>query len=280
MGDSWSIAWRVLDAQYWGVPQRRRRIFLVADFGGQSAPEVLFKREGLSRHLAESREAREGTAGDVKGGSGKASTLIFNEAQITSPKNGNNPQWDDACHTLSATDGRAPTVIIKPIAIDSNCQDSRFKLTGDIVPRVTDYTVVAVHQNASGEVRQNKIANTLNTNSNASGRNAPLIAGTVSSKWAKGTGGPAGDECQNLVCRPLRAQSQHSHREDSDNIILQKYSVRRLTPLECERLQDFPDGWTDIPGASDSARYKALGNSIAVCCAEYVLEGIKEAINQ
>ena len=50
--------------------------------------------------------------------------------------------------------------------------------------------------------------------------------------------------------------------------------IRRLTPLECERLQGFPDGWTDIPGASDSARYKALGNSVAIPCVEYVLHGI------
>ena len=50
--------------------------------------------------------------------------------------------------------------------------------------------------------------------------------------------------------------------------------IRRLTPLECERLQGFPDGWTDIPGASDSARYKALGNSVAIPCVDYVLYGI------
>ena len=50
--------------------------------------------------------------------------------------------------------------------------------------------------------------------------------------------------------------------------------IRRLTPLECERLQGFPDGWTDIPGASDSARYKALGNSVAIPCVDYVLRGI------
>ncbi len=50
--------------------------------------------------------------------------------------------------------------------------------------------------------------------------------------------------------------------------------IRRLTELECERLQGYPDGWTDIPGASGSARYRALGNSIAVPCAEYVLRGI------
>ena len=54
--------------------------------------------------------------------------------------------------------------------------------------------------------------------------------------------------------------------------------IRRLTPLECERLQGFPDGWTDIPGASDSARYKALGNSVAIPCVEYIMAGIVEAM--
>jgi DNA (cytosine-5)-methyltransferase 1 len=78
----------------------------------------------------------------------------------------------------------------------------------------------------------------------------------------------------------LSKQPQLRFRDDMDTLITQSYSVRRLTPLECDRLQDYPDNWTLIPGASDSARYKADGNSIAVCCAEYVLEGIKEAINQ
>ena len=50
--------------------------------------------------------------------------------------------------------------------------------------------------------------------------------------------------------------------------------IRRLTPLECERLQGFPDGWTDIPGASDSARYRALGNSVAIPCVEFIMRGI------
>ena len=54
--------------------------------------------------------------------------------------------------------------------------------------------------------------------------------------------------------------------------------IRRLTPLECERLQGFPDGWTDIPGASDSARYKALGNSVAIPCVEYIMAGIVESM--
>jgi len=53
--------------------------------------------------------------------------------------------------------------------------------------------------------------------------------------------------------------------------------IRRLTPLECERLQGFPDGWTSIPGASDSVRYKALGNSVAIPCVEFIMSGIAEA---
>lgn len=68
MGDGYSLAWRVLDARYWGVPQRRRRIFLVADFRGERAAEVLFEREGLRRCFAESRAAWKGTADDSKKG--------------------------------------------------------------------------------------------------------------------------------------------------------------------------------------------------------------------
>ena len=67
MGDGWSIAWRVLDAQFWGVPQRRRRIALVADFGGKSAPEVLFVRKGVSGHSQPRREKGQATASDAEG---------------------------------------------------------------------------------------------------------------------------------------------------------------------------------------------------------------------
>ena len=54
--------------------------------------------------------------------------------------------------------------------------------------------------------------------------------------------------------------------------------IRRLTPLECERLQGYPDGWTDVPGASDSARYKALGNSVAIPCVEYLIQRVAMVI--
>ena len=73
-------------------------------------------------------------------------------------------------------------------------------------------------------------------------------------------------------------QSARQYKDATDLICQQAeacaHLIRRLTPLECERLQGFPDGWTDIPGASDSARYKALGNSVAIPCVDFVLRGI------
>ena len=70
VGDNWSVAWRVLDAQFWGVPQRRRRIALVADFGGQSAPEILFIRKGVSRDLDDSEQERKATSRNAKSSTG------------------------------------------------------------------------------------------------------------------------------------------------------------------------------------------------------------------
>lgn len=74
LGQEFSVAWRVLDAQFWGVPQRRRRIFLVADFGGHSAGEILFESESVWRHYQESREQREKAAADLGGGTFDAGT--------------------------------------------------------------------------------------------------------------------------------------------------------------------------------------------------------------
>ena len=131
------------------------------------------------------------------------------------------------------------------------------------------------------------------------------VAGTVSSKWAKGTGGPAGDECYNIVTPTLRA-SQGGVRTGTDALVysiqgntIDRHAVagtiaasgagtsraagncneldfliphgryvRRLTPTECERLQGFPDGWT--AGFSDSTRYKMLGNAVTVNVAEWI----------
>ena len=77
-------------------------------------------------------------------------------------------------------------------------------------------------------------------------------------------------------------QSARQYKDATDLICQQAeacaHLIRRLTPLECERLQGFPDGWTDIPSASDSARYKALGNSVAIPCVEFIMSRIAAAL--
>ena len=77
-------------------------------------------------------------------------------------------------------------------------------------------------------------------------------------------------------------QSARQYKDATDLICQQAeacaHLIRRLTPLECERLQGFPDGWTDIPGASDSTRYKALGNSVAIPCVEFIMSRIAAAL--
>ena len=82
----------------------------------------------------------------------------------------------------------------------------------------------------------------------------------------------------------VSTQSARQHKDATD-LVCQKaetyaYLIRRLTPLECERLQGFPDSWTDIPGASDSARYKALGNSVAIPCVEFIMGRIAAALRE
>jgi len=82
----------------------------------------------------------------------------------------------------------------------------------------------------------------------------------------------------------VSTQSARQHKDATDLVCQQAeayaYLIRRLTPLECERLQGFPDGWTDIPGASDSARYKALGNSVAIPCVEFIMGRIAAALRE
>jgi len=240
-GGRCDIGWRVLDAQFWGIPQRRRRIFLVADFGGRRAAEILFKPEGLRGHFAPGGTAGKGLAGRAGNG--------------PSPANDNRPVAanDNAVTYDARGNGDGSTVNT---------------LTGDHQNRVTDYTALAVHQNQIGEVRTGDVANTLNTNSNASGRNAPLIC------VAHGQGNAE-------ICDDLAPSLNCNH--EQPYIAGNGPTVRRLTPLECERLQGFPDQWTARGTGgkfiSDSARYAAIGNSVAIPCVDYIMGGIVAAIN-
>ena len=108
MGDHFTIAWRVLDAQYWGVPQRRKRIYLVADFGGNTAPKILFEREGLSGNFTESREAWQRTAGDIKTDTHKTGTDDVECYDISDRRRV--ADKSEVSHTLTIVEGRHPVV--------------------------------------------------------------------------------------------------------------------------------------------------------------------------
>jgi DNA (cytosine-5)-methyltransferase 1 len=82
-------------------------------------------------------------------------------------------------------------------------------------------------------------------------------------------------DATDLVCQQAEVNvDEQEEGDEGDTNAPAVFLIRRLTPTECERLQGFPDGWTDIPGASDSARYKALGNSVAIPCVDFIMRGI------
>ena len=279
LGDQFSLAWRVMDAQYWGVAQRRKRIFLVADFGGHSAGEILFESESVWRHYQESREQREKAAADLGGGTFDAGTgadivclmdqggqrmdvyrnligTLLAHSSSTPPiimasSQANAEIGIGYCPTITAAAGMAGNN--QPILFDNHGPDTRY----------------------SGPV---KVAQTVTSALGTGGNNTPLavhgepycIAGNVINRQDKNGGNGCG--YQQGVSYTLTTEDRHCVAYTDD--LQRKKRVRKLIPLECERLMGFPDHWTDIPGASDSVRYRALGNSVAVPCVEYILCGI------
>ena len=254
MGDGWSIAWRVFDAQFWGVPQRRRRIALVADFGGYTAPEILFERNSLSGNTPKSKEAREKVAASAEERAGSADIFTLDRASFNQ---GENAKYDFAVDN----DGICPTIVARGGAavFDSRGNGSGAvvpTLTGDHQSRVTDFTALCIGNGQAGQLKVSDKSRSLSCM----------------------------HDQQAILCCDLRSctegnvngclQSSAANNLNSSNVVRIDKAVRRLTPLECERLQGYPDGWTDIGEytdtqgkkrtASDAARYKALGNSIAL----------------
>lgn len=251
LGDGWSIAWRVLDAQFWGVPQRRRRISLVADFDGAAAPEILFVRTSMQRDIAESRSTEQGAAGDVEDSINKANggAVFENHSQ-------------DARYTGPLK--QAPTVT------------SAYGTGGNNQPFVVGYDVRFTSENSKetrGNVYKTDTARTIDTGGNNPGRNQGGVAIVYSTSKNNFHLKANEDVTSSLV------QCDY---KDPPTVCENAYSVRRLTPLECERLQGYPDNWTDIGEwidskgkprqTTDSARYKAIGNSIAIPPWRWVLK--------
>ena len=223
----WSLAWRVHDAQFWGVPQRRKRVALVADLGGLSAPEILFERKGMHWNTEQSEQKRETTSGDSEGSTDKSVSIYDARG------NGNG--------TVANT------------------------MTGDHQNRVTDYTSLVCEPTYCIQGNCIDRADTAGCNGKGWTENVAYTLNTIDRPAVScvdvGFFNSYEEQATTLLARMYK-----------DPPIINKHIVRRLTPLECERLQGFPDGWTDIGDwmdskgkthkASDSPRYKALGNSI------------------
>ncbi len=414
MGDGWSIAWRVLDAQFWGVPQRRRRIALVADFGGHSASEILFVRKSVSGNTDESKPKRKETTSDASRGIGTDDCeFITFEPGIASREGGH--IYEDVSGTLRANagDNQMATAYPKSLgihllqdpivsenktpcmgtgnikngqasigvvyAVENHPNDSRVginedgmvqALTGrmgtgggnvplvlsvdtshaDDVVRMDDvvsplqardykrgklvyaldrasyqdkvgalcardykgvgsqyveedkivcYSVDQGGGKSSVDVREGKAPTLTTTHDGAPAVcywDGGQVTGTLTANNAGGNQRMPDKENFNCVIASVDCrngtenevngalQSNSAHSLNGNNVVRTRYIVRRLTPLECERLQGFPDGWTDIGEwtdtngkkrqTSDAARYKALGNSIALPPWKWVLKRI------
>lgn len=249
-----SVSWRVHDSQFWGktivdirtgailkmgTPQRRRRIALVADYGGMSAGDVLFERRGLCRDDEESGETRQDVAGLAAYGADNS--VAYDGTQITSPLHSENPRFGDPCYTLhSGTQNLL-------VSIENHPNDSRLTI-------IKDGTV----QTLSGRI-------------GTGGNNAPLIC---ERRILASATSQANAEILDGVAPTMVAAAGTGGNNTPLLTDEQTLTIRRITPKEAERLQGYPDGWTDIGEWIDSkgkkrksstaSRFKALGNSLCL----------------
>lgn len=254
-------AYRVLDAQFFGVPQRRRRVFLVAHLGDwRRAAAVLFERESLRGDLKTGRKARKKIADNVarsvalRGNKthGGSHLELGEDLACTLKVGGGQPMammpatsiTGQVAHTLcsdgydSGEDGSGrgtPIVTVAPIPFD---------------------TTQITHRDNRSNPQPGDPCGTLPRQGHP-----PAIAYNAE--------GYEGSVAAALTCSNL------SKTVNNQTPLVSDYRVRRLTPRECERLQGFPDDYTLIPRASDAARYKALGNSMAVPVMRWIGERIQ-----
>ena len=231
------IAWRILDAQYWGCAQRRKRIFLVADFAGRRAAQILFEPASLRRNSETGTGEKQTVAARTRTNSDCA--VYENHGQDSRIK-----RLDDVAPTISAKYGTG----------------------GNNVPLVT-YCI-----------QGNTIERQLQNGANGAGVNKELsftLTATDRHAVAYGIGRDAFNQGQNAQFKPtIERELQPALTARGPSAVATQARVRRLTPVECERLMGLPDNFT--AGGSDAARYKALGNGMALPIAEFILRRIKE----
>lgn len=293
-GDGWSLAYRVFDAQYWGVPQRRRRIHLVLDLGGECARKVLFEREGVRGDFTPcgaERETAPGYAENCFGTADREGTPYLLKIRSGCEGGGKGALVSkDRAMTLKNNDDQrlfqpVPNILLDDqgdqqinVRTDDKSPTLRAEMHGN-VPCVEE-SAVCYRQGGFGDYVEDEV-------------------GTV-----RASGGDLGGGSENII------------------IEQPQYIVRRLTPTECARLQGFPDWWGHFPEKNDftdeeylfwlgvrnthaeingkavkeytkeqmltwykklhtdSAEYKMWGNGIALPPAIYCMQGMVEVLNE
>jgi len=279
----YGISYRVLDAQYFGVPQRRRRVFVVGHFGDwRRAAAVLSERHGLQGHPAPRREAGAKVAGNLnasfvsRGAGGEvdgaaARHIVPHVATSLCARYSKCSPDSDATQTLvpQAFGGNNTK---GPINV-STALNASHTASG----RQDFETETFIAQGINGDVAHTLRAEGFDASEDGTGRGQPIVAfdpTQITSKTNRSNPKP-GDPCHTL------AKGAHA-----PVAVISKYRARRLTPRECERLQGFTDGYTAIPWrgkkaeeCADGPRYKALGNSWAVPVARWIGRRI-EAVSE
>ena len=319
VGDGWSVAWRTHDAQYWGVPQRRRRICMVVDFNGHSAGDILFEclgeaersggheavpdsgresqskvqpyAESVRRDTPESGAAREEPAEGAENCSGAPIFCLQGNGIDRADTAGcNGKGWtEDVSYTLNTID--RPAVM----AFAQNQRDEVRDLHGvagalAAEPGMKQQTYIFDMTHANDVIRESRdVSISLQARMGTGGNQIPLTfsmqslgdykENEISSSCKQRDSKDATDlvigidDDKNAYIDKFGTLKAHTSGGTQQHI-MERMVVRRLTPLECTRLQGFPDGWvgigdwTDEKGRvhkeADAPKYKALGNSIAL----------------
>lgn len=274
VGTCRNVAWRVLDAQYFGLAQRRKRVFVISSARADiDIGQILFEFTGVQRLARPSREARQDNTRTVTHSIDNAGKQTINK---------------EISHTLKASN--VETVFIDhgaasdTVSMSMGAFQQRMTITTELAQTLKAQSYDAIFTNVSVGVQD--VSPTLRANGspmNGTGNiNSPLafsIQGNIIGREHGGAQG-AGISDEN-ISYTLTTTDRHAV-AFNENHVVNNIKIRRLTPRECERLQGFPDDYTLIPykgkPAGDSLRYHALGNSWAVPVVRWIGQRIIEVM--